>query len=284
MPITNNLVLETTITNAGGTITLDVGHPYTMYVFKGSPTLSSNCTITSSGTPSLGMEFRMLFRTAFGASSNTLTIFGLPVSNDLVGSSFDATATYNGSSWDVIINPTFGDLPIITGDMIQFTTINSGNIDNDAITTIAILDEAVTAAKLASDSVTTVKVADGAITAAKADSNFKKEVIVVPISFENNEQAGNIITIPYNCTINSITYGITKALAGTDAGIITLSINGSPMTPNTISIPASTAINSTASTTITSNNSVTANQTIKFETSKTTPGGKGLLSVHISRS
>lgn len=283
MPTTNNLIYEATLVAGGGTINLPVTDPYTKYVFDGSATLSSSYTIQSSGTPSLGTEFIIQYNASLILNSNTLTIFGADIIADLALKHFIVHAIYNGSSWDTTVLANFGDQPFITGDMIDFQTIVSGNIANDAVTTVTVLNSAITAAKLASDSVSTVKILNNNITLEKLETDLLKEVIHIPVSFETGEQSENTITIPFDCTIDSIRYTVTKAIAATDAATITPTISGIGTTPSSISIPLSTVINTSTLTTITASNNVTAGDLLRFTSAKTTAGGKALLTINITR-
>lgn len=283
MPTTNNLIYEATLVAGGGTITLPVSDPYTKYVFDGSATLSSSYTIEPSGTPALGTEFTIYYNANLDLNSNDLTIFGANIIEDLATKKFVVHAVYNGSSWDTTVLPDFGNQPMITGDMIGFQTVNSGNVGLNAITMVAILDANVTAAKLASDSVTTAKVLNSNITLEKLETDLLKEVLYIPVSFEAGEQGDNTITIPYDCTIDAIRYTVIKAIAATDAATITPTINGVGTTPSSISIPLSTSVNTSSSTTITSSNNVTAGDLLRFTSAKTTAGGKALLTINITR-
>jgi hypothetical protein len=281
--IRNNSIYKYTLTNGGGTLNLPVTDPYTVYRITGVVSLSGSWTIQASGTPVEGDEFRILYEARATLGVNTITIFGLSIPQELAAEDLEIYAYYNGSGWDTKILVDFESLPFITGSMIENDTIEEANIVDDAVTENKILDASITKDKIAADAVTTSKLEDEAVTVAKLYNTIREEVLIVPVSFESNEQGDNTISIPFACTVNSIRYTITKAIAATDAASITLYINGVLMTPNSISIPASTVINSTAVTSVTANNTVTAGQQLKFTTAKTTAGGKALLTVNLTR-
>lgn len=284
MATRNNFVYSYTITNSGGTLSLVANEPYNLYRLTGSPTLSSNFTVSDSGTAAVGTEYRIQYEASVTLGGNTMTIFGATIPADLASQSFEVISYYQGGGvWKTTILVDFESLPFITGNMIEDDTIETVHIQDDAITENKILDASITKDKINADAVTTSKIEDTAITPAKLFSSVKKEVIVVPVSFESGEQSENTFTIPYDFQIDSIRYTITKAIAGTDAASISLYINGVAMTPGSISIAASTVINTTASTTITSNNTGTTGQQVKVQSAKVTAGGKALLTINLQR-
>ena len=109
-------------------------------------------------------------------------------------------------------------------------------------------------------------------------ANARKGYRSVPVSFESGEQMTHKIYFTQSVKITGWRGQVTKALAATDAGTITLKdSSGNNITPNAaISIPASTAIaaefNQGAPTT---NAVVAAGDFIQLVVAKTTAGGKG---------
>ena len=284
MATRNNFVYNYTITNSGGTLSLVANEPYNLYRLTGTPTLSSNFTVSDSGAAATGTEYRILYDATVNLNGNTMTIFGASIPADLTNVQFEVRAYHQGSGvWKTNILVDFESIPFITGNMIEDDTIETVHIQDDAIIEDKILDAAVTKNKIANDAITTVKIEDEAVTAAKLNPAAKKEVLIVPISFDSGEQSENTFTIPYDFKITSIRYTVTKVIAGTDAASISLSINGVAMTPGSISIPASTLINTTSSTNITATNTGTANQQVKVTSAKATAGGKALLTINLER-
>lgn len=283
MPTTNNLTSNYTLSSGGGTINLPTNEPYNTYRFSGIATLSSSYTIQSSGTPIAGMEYRILYQATLTLGANTLTIFGANIISDLSKQSLEIHAYYNGTSWETKVLADFGDTPFITSDMIESMTLTSSNFANDSVPPNAIQDNAIDSINLVNNSIITTKILDSNVTLAKLETKLKPEVIIVPVSFESGEQSNNSITIPYDFRIDTIRYDITKAIANTDVAIINPFINGVATSPSSITIPLSTVINTTASTTLASSNTGTTNQVVKFVTSKTTPGGKALLTISLTR-
>lgn len=284
MPIIESVYTQE-ITSGGGTINLPVSESYTLYRFYTSGTVvaAGNWTIQSSGTPVLGTTYRILFDGTLTLGSNTLTIFGLSVPDTVATEDFEIIASYDGSAWKTKVLMDFEDIPYISTEMIEDTAITTDKITDLNITTGKIADSGVTTAKIANSNVTTAKIADANITAAKLDSTTKKEIVMIPVSFESGEQGNNSFIIPYDFSIDTIRYDIKKVMAGTDAGTITPTINGLGTTPSSISIAASTAVDTAASTTLTADNTGTAGQVVILDTAKVTAGGKALLTITISR-
>lgn len=110
------------------------------------------------------------------------------------------------------------------------------------------------------------------------------ETLIVPVSFEAGEQGTIYVDIPYACTILSYQFCCTFALAGTDNASMEFKNNSDVvMTGSTISIPASTAFGTRVGATITANGAVAQNDDIRIKTDKTTPGGRGYVSITLSR-
>jgi hypothetical protein len=270
MPIQNNLVAEYTILNSGGTVSLPVTDPYVLYKFKsnGSTIMTNNYVIESSGTPSLGDEFRIWLSNVdldITTNATEIYIFGSQIYQFLLNGVTDLyiISIYNGTSWDTIVNVDFSKQTFIDGAQINFQTIENSNLKRDIIDNSLIDDEAVTV-----DSIST---------------SLREEIMTFPISFESGFQGNNTITIPYNFTLNKITTCVTKVISGADNGSITPLINDVATTPSSISISAASPLNTIVTTNLVSGNDGNANQTIKLITSKLTPGGELLVTLSLSR-
>lgn len=115
------------------------------------------------------------------------------------------------------------------------------------------------------------------------DNTLLVRQATIEVSFETSEQGNNVLYFGSPATILSWRAVVTKALADTDAGTITLKNSaGSNITPNAVlSWPASTARATEANQTgLTTNNTVTADSFINFVTAKTTAGGKARVTVY----
>jgi hypothetical protein len=134
----------------------------------------------------------------FGGGGS-FTFFGVSVAESYLKQGTLLTATYNGASYAVSIQPSFSQSGFIQGSDIADTTIaltklangTSGNIivyngsqvptsvtmSNDATISntgaLTISNNAVTAAKIASDAVTTAKILDANVTLAKLEASLQ---------------------------------------------------------------------------------------------------------------
>jgi hypothetical protein len=129
--------------------------------------------------------------------------------------------------------------------------------------------------------------ADAVVNVAAMTDNARRQMIIVPVSFEAGEQMSHRIFPPYNWTVQGFRVQVTKALAATDAATIELRdtfsipMGGAP----TVSLPASTVIGTTVnnSQAITAGNSGAATVDFVIFTSKTTPGGKANVMVEVTK-
>ena len=103
--------------------------------------------------------------------------------------------------------------------------------------------------------------------------------VTIPMSFETGEQTTTKIYFPKAVTINKIRSIVMKALAATDAGTITCGNSVGASANGTISIPASSALNTENSTSPTTNNTVEVNLYYYLTSAKTTAGGKVLVTL-----
>ncbi len=113
------------------------------------------------------------------------------------------------------------------------------------------------------------------------------EVLVVPVSFEANEKCVTYVYLPFDCYIRKMMFSCTKALAGTDDGLIHVDDTANATTIYDMTIPMSTPLNDqTIETAVDYLYEITGGDTnrwIELETTKTTSGGKGVVSFVLER-
>lgn len=138
---------------------------------------------------------------------------------------------------------------------------------------------------LSANSVVTTNITDANVTVAKVSADLKADFKTYNVSFESGEQAILKIRCSFPGTISNVYATATKAIAGTDAGTVTLKNNaGTTMTVTTpISFAASDAINTAYSSAVTANNTFIAGDIITITTAKTTAGGKAAVTVEMIR-
>lgn len=109
------------------------------------------------------------------------------------------------------------------------------------------------------------------------------EIIVVPVSFEAGEQCNNSILAWYPGKIIAVYTSVTKALAGTDDGSLVVKINSTTIQNGNINMGTGSALNSETQTTSSADNTFAYLDNIKLVTSKTTAGGKALVTLVVER-
>lgn len=113
------------------------------------------------------------------------------------------------------------------------------------------------------------------------------EVLVVPVSFEASEKCVTYVYLPYSCYIRKMMFSCTKALAGTDNGLIHVDDSTYATTIYDMTIPLSTPLNDqTIEPAVDYLFEITGGDTnrwISLETTKTTSGGKGVVSFVLER-
>lgn len=146
-----------------------------------------------------------------------------------------------------------------------------------------------TATQNAATGVTTVSttVGAGVIGSNEKTATANTENIYIPVSFEANEVGTIYIKFAYACSLVEYFGSVSKTLAATDDGTITLyDDSGTIMTGSTMTFSASAAVGTNVnvtSATITSNQAFTTGQTMRIVTAKTTAGGRVLLTLRILR-
>jgi len=172
----------------------------------------------------------------------------------------------------------------VTTDKVINDAITTSKIVNDAITTDKIVNDAVTTDKIVDNSITTDKIVNEAVTVDKLSAEAKIDFFTTVVSFETGEQGITRVRIPIDCTILNIYASISKDISATDdATLIPKNDAGTIMTSGTIDIPANTPINNSATSTPTAENTFETGESMWFETSKTTPGGKLNVTVSYTR-
>jgi len=134
-------------------------------------------------------------------------------------------------------------------------------------------------------------IAANAVTPAKVTAEMRKEVIVVPISWETSFTGNTIkIRLPYACSLTHIHTSVAKAIAGTDDAYITLfnhagtALSGASLVAGALTIPMSSAAGTVVQSTCTGNNTFVAAETLQMKIDKTTNGGSAIVSLEVTRS
>ena len=167
---------------------------------------------------------------------------------------------------------TIQDAEFIIGDTTLGAT--SQTISGDATVTKT------GALTIANSAVTTAKIDDGAVTAAKLDSNSNKAQITIPISFEDASELGVLeFKMCFDCTVDAIHGTVTKPFVSTGTHIFK-DDTGTVLTGSQIDMSSALTLGNIVSTTPTANNSFSAGDVIKIETSTSLAvGGKSVINL-----
>lgn len=275
------IIKKDTLNTSGGVYNIDLSENFDYYVLTGTGSLSGSWTISSS-TPSKGDCLEIMLDFSFVRGLNNITVLGVSL-GDLSELKSKVEAIYDGSSWNVSITPYFNNSKTVVTTLVKDLSITGEKIAKLSIDNTMIKNGGVSLDNLESEAVDSTKIKAGSIVPSSQSGSLSTEIIIIPVSFDSGEQCRNRIVAPFNGRITQLSYIVTKGLSGTDNGLIEIIINGVPTTPGTITVPLSSAINATATTSITSSNTFTDGQVIDFTSSKVTPGGKLLLSIELQR-
>ena len=105
-----------------------------------------------------------------------------------------------------------------------------------------------------------------------------EQTLHVPVSFETGEQGEfPLPKLPYRVKIKSVDHVVTKALAATDDGTVTVKKGATTLA--TVTVSASAAIGDEDADATPTGTSFETSDQISIATTKTTAGGKGLLAL-----
>lgn len=234
----------------GGTINFEPNVHAKYQKITGSSTLASNLNYSTAGSPENGDEFWMEIDATVTTGAFTMTVFGTTLTSDQA----------------------------LNGGLIVYTRYVSGAWYSQVLPNLN--DGLTNTFKFGTDSIVANSIKVDSI-----ETSLQTELVVVPVSFESSAEVGLMkITIPYNCNVVSIKAAVTKLIEATDdATIIPKNHSGTAMTAGQIDLTAASPIGNIFPSSPTGNNSFTAGQVMSLETSKTTYGGKALVSIELLR-
>jgi hypothetical protein len=278
------------------------------FVIEGSGSiLADNEFILDGGVlPVKGMSFLFSYKGNCTNGGGTINILGTNFTDAQLGAFQEVEAIYNGVDWDVFIVPNFTQDSVVedrhlvsTGlKSISATAANSGSggvlvVNDNGVSDVIEIQSGSTRVNIADGTGfdtgvpanIKVDILDGAIDADALTADVRSELIVVQVSFESGEQCENTIKIPYKCVLTSVGMAayVTKAIEGTDNGLVELEINGVGFSLNTITFNASSGLNASGIVGGFANQSISAGSTLNVKTSKATAGGKAIISIPLIR-
>jgi hypothetical protein len=233
-----------------GGFSIETGVATVIQRYTGNVTLTGNLSISFSTTGAVvdGDEV-WVFMDGTVDLGNTFTINGEQLSDtEALTGGWVARAKFNGTTWDHFVTYRLGD------------------------TTTWRLDVG-------------TRIENGGIGLEKLETSIRTELITAPVSLDASELGKNRIIIPYDCTVTSITSYSTKLIEATDDASIIPQNNASlVMTDGTMTMIAGSPIGTGVTATPTGNNIFSAGDTMTLVGTKTTPGGKVLVSITVVRS
>lgn len=234
---------------ASGTITFTAGTSDKLQELTGSQTLSGNTTYDLAAGAVNGDSFTLRYDASVDLNGFTLDIFGISLTSDMA----------------------------LNGGLMFFAEYKEGAWKSWAMIN---MDRGVTYPYV----LPTEMYKDESITISKLETSLQKGFFVTSVSWETNETGIISINIPFDCTVDEAVIAVSGLIEATDDATLVLKNNaGTAMTGGSQTITAGTLVGNNFTLTPTANNTFTAGQVMKFETIKTTKGGRAEVSVTYTR-
>lgn len=184
MPI-NTLTLAITLDGTGTEIpALNVDDNYGVYILEGAAIAIGNYAIVPTGTPTVGLTYKFLYRATLDITTNgtTFSLFGSPLfTQEQLLNHWDAYCVWNGTSWEVILHMNFLESNIVNANNIGSVTgsvIANNSLDLGTKGIALSLDTA----KIANLAVTTAKINNLAVTDAKINDVDGSKLVAASVA------------------------------------------------------------------------------------------------------
>ena len=181
----NTLTLPITLNGTGTEIpALNVDDIYGIYILEGAATAIGNYAIVPTGTPTIGLTYKFLYRATLDITTNgtTFSLFGSPFfTQQQLFRNWDALCIWNGATWDVILHMDFTESNIVNDNNIGSLTgsiIANNSIDLGLKGIALSLDTA----KIANLAVTTAKIDNLAVTDAKINDVDGSKLVAASVA------------------------------------------------------------------------------------------------------
>lgn len=193
----------------------------------GTATAIGNYALAFTGTPIQGIKFVMRYSGALDitTNSNTFSIFGLPITQNVLNSQFTANIEYYNSVWNVTIIPNIIQFQLNNNNLTNISigaaqiadySITNIKLANNAVATTNILNQNVTAAKIANGTVGTTQLATGSVDSTILANNSVGTLAIIDGSITNaklNPGANNSVKVTDGATtITDLAIGTNQIL------------------------------------------------------------------------
>jgi hypothetical protein len=240
------------------------------FTITGSPTLANSLSITNSGNPTSPTIMTFVSSAAINLNGNTVTIFGLSLTQTQASNPFAITVVWNGSAWQT---------PVLARIEIPDTGVSNGMMSVMSPYTV----------KMNSGGTTTVPQDTGfadAISALNVDHDFHSYVIDFNSGYLDPTSNRQDIYLPHKGEVTRIFIDNYQAFS-TDDAIVDVGIAGSPgggfTSINQFTIPAGTPAGTFTTFIPSTNNTFNAGNYLVFDYQKTTWGGRSLFTIVTKR-
>ena len=209
------LTKEIPITAAGGAFTIDVDSPEVEYTITGIAVMIGNVTISpiSAGTIPNNTKVIINYFATLDTTVTTFYVFGVSLNGPQTLRDQHIICDYVNSAWTVQVISNFANPDIINTFNIVNGAVTNAKLATDSVSTIKILDLAVTTNKIDNLAVTTAKLDTNAVTTAK----------ILDLNVTTSKIAADAVTTAKILDLNVTTAKINN-LAVTDAKLATDSV------------------------------------------------------------
>jgi len=209
------LTKEIPITAAGGAFTIDVDSPEVEYTITGIAVMIGNVTISpiSAGTIPNNTKVIINYFATLDTTVTTFYVFGVSLNGPQTLRDQHIICDYVNSAWTVQVISNFANPDIINTFNIVNGAVTNPKLATDSVSTIKILDLAVTTNKIDNLAVTTAKLDTNAVTTAK----------ILDLNVTTSKIAADAVTTAKILDLNVTTAKINN-LAVTDAKLATDSV------------------------------------------------------------
>ena len=175
------LYIDKTILDTG-TVDLDITNQASIdslvgtFRLIGTVTLTGNSNVdVSSVNVVTGSTLYFIYVATVTLATNHIYILGTQVPDELATKKFSAEGTYNGTTWDVVITPSFSETEIVDTDRIKALAITNAkvnDVDGSKIAAASIpaskmVAHTLTANEIAASTITATEIANTTITGSK---------------------------------------------------------------------------------------------------------------------